>query len=564
MSGVTPGQTVSIGWKVSGQLVVGANGNTFRVDAGGSATGTVSSYSGTSLVITVATSTTFSSNGSVFNLSAPTAYTGILFNISPGITNDSIDTFFSDVGVYPANCDIWYTFKDSTGNFNPSTTFGSVLTTTTPAPRGHFILNAFDLNQAGVSGLTSLTSLITRARPSTGTWFQGRVWYTGVNGAQPASGDINFYTWSESIYFSQIITPGDVTSFGKCYQQNDPTDETLFALLPTDGGVLTIQGCGDIIKLFPIQNGMLIFAANGVWFLTGSQGIGFSATDYTITKISSVKTLSSNSFVDVMGLPYFWNEEGIYRVQPAQGQGIGLAVEPITLGTILSFYNSIPLDSKVYVKGDYDPINYIIKWVYRSTQERGLVDRYIYNSVLNFNIYNKAFYPYTISTGNDLPNVAGLFYINYPNSLSTPMPGFKYIAYINTFTFAEENDLTYVDWAAVSPQDYTSFFVTGYNLHGIGFNKWQPTYVYMYLRNDLPYAYTIQGRWDYAISGNSGRWSTTQTVVNGLGQNNFNMNYKRHKIRGHGESLQIAVSSVSGQPFDIMGWIILDNIDGGV
>ena len=311
---------------------------------------------------------------------------------------------------------------------------------------------------------------------------------------------------------------------------------------------------------------MLVFADNGVWFITGSQGIGFSATDYTITKISSVKSISSTSYVDVMGLPYFWNAEGIYRVMPAQGQGIGLAVEPLTIGTILSFYNEIPLDSKVYARGDYDPINYIIKWVYRSTQEDGLSNRYVYDSVLNLNIYNKAFYPYSIVTGSGsgAPFVGGLFYMNYPNSLTAPEPGFKYLAYLSTYTFAEENDETYIDWASVAPQDYTSFFTTGYNLHGKGIQKWQPTYVTMYLRNDTPYAYTIQGKWYYSISGNSGRWSSKQTVIGGLGQDNFNMVYRRHKIRGHGEALQLSVSSVSGQPFDIMGWTIIEQIDAGV
>ena len=148
----------------------------------------------------------------------------------------------------------------------------------------------------------------------------------GLDASQAATGDENFYTWTENIYFSQIVT--SINQFGYCYQANDPTDENYFNLLPDDGGVIQIQGCGAIHKLFPIQNGMLVFADNGVWFITGSQGIGFTADDYTITKISAVRVISNTSFVDVLGMPFFWNEEGIYMTQQTQN---GIQIEPLTV-----------------------------------------------------------------------------------------------------------------------------------------------------------------------------------------------------------------------------------------
>lgn len=570
ISGVTVGQNVSISWTINNQICENVQTSAF-VNVGsmiGTATGTVNSYSSGTLVINVAQSTTFSVGSGyliIQNYVGHSANSGITCIITPGSTNNAIGTFFSDVGVYPSNSDIWYTFKDDTGLFNPTTTVGSVLPSSTQAPQGHFILNTFIQNQLGLSNIAGLNSPFTTMRPSTGAWFQGRVWYSGVNASSAPQADFGFYTWTENIYFSQIITPGDTTSFGYCYQENDPTDENLFNILPTDGGVITIPGSGNIFKLFPIQNGMIIFAANGVWFITGSQGIGFSATDYTITKLSSVQSISSTSFIEVMGLPFFWNEEGIYRVVPAQQQGIGLAVEPLTVGTILSFYNDIPLDSKVYARGDYDPINYVIKWVYRSTQEAGQNDRYQYDSVLNFNIYNKSFYPYSISSTSSTPYVSGLFYLNYPNSITAPDPGFKYTCNIGSeATFAEENDDTYLDWNAVSGQNYDSYFVTGYALHGKGVFKWQPVYLYMYSRNETPISYNIQGRWDYSVAGPSGRWSTIQQVRSYLGQPNQGMLIKRHKIRGHGHVFQIMVSSVQGHPFDIMGWTMVENIDAGV
>ena len=563
LTGVTVGQEVTLSWTAS--LFVAA-GSLSHITESGSAQGLVVSYSGNVLTIEVTTNQGYFSpaNQEVLSVSS------VSWSIFPGVSNNTITTFKSDIGLYPSNTDIWYTFKDDTNTFNPTATYASVALTTTPAPQGHFILDAFNQDRQSVSGVSGLTAVSTIQRPTLGAWFQGRVWYAGINASAPAEGDMQFYTWTENIYFSQIITPGDNTSFGYCYQQNDPTDETLFALLPTDGGVITIPGCGNIYKLFPIQNGMLVFARNGIWFITGSSGLGFTANDYAVTKISAVQSVSYSSFIDVNGLPMFWNAEGIYRVVQGQnnvpyGHG-GFIVEPLTVGTILTLYNSIPLDSKIYARGDYDPINYVVKWIYRSTQESGITNRYVFDSALNFNLVNKAFYPYSFSSG---PTINGLIYVNYTNSVEAPDPIFKYIASVGSaFTFAEERDETnWLDWFSTNNVgfDYTSTFTTGFSLQGKGITKWQPVYVYMYLRNEVSSSYEIYGIWDYATAGGTGRISAKQLVQNAPSSSDqFQMFYKRHKIRGHGVVLQINISSVSGQPFDIMGWSILNQVDAGV
>ena len=393
------------------------------------AVGTINSYDGTNLVINV--TDTF---GPLYiNATPPPGQIASIAQVTVTVQSanvDQIDTWNQALGNYPSNDDIWWEYKDSTGIFNPALTFDSV-SSTSPAPQGSYVLNEFNQNRSAVSSVQGLTVISTTNRPSTGTWFEGRVWFTGVDASQVGSWENSaplFYTWTENIYFSQIIT-ATVTNFGACYEYNNPTDENLFDLLPTDGGVITIQGSGKIYKLFPIQNGMLVFAANGVWFITGSSGIGFTATDYTITKISAVQCITSYSFIDVLGLPIFWNEEGIYAVEPNQ-QG-GLTVNPLTVGTILSFYNEIPLDSKKYARGDYNPITYVLQWIYKSTQETGISDRYQFDSALSLNIYNKAFYPYSISQSAYHPYVASMFYMSYPSgavaSGTAPDPTFKYL-----------------------------------------------------------------------------------------------------------------------------------------
>jgi hypothetical protein len=476
-----------------------------------------------------------------------------------------LNTWVSAEGNYPSNSDIWYEYKDNTGAFNPATTAPFVSVGAGQSPQGHFIFSAFNQNRAVSSGISGLTAVTTNARPRCGTWFQGRVWYAGVDASQQATGDAQYNTWTESIYFSQIVnTPVD---FGSCYQVNDPTDETLNALLPTDGGVIVIQGCGSIYNLFPIQNGVLVFAANGIWIIRGNQGLGFTADDYSINKIANIQSISSTSLINVNGWPMFWNEEGIYAIAPGKEQAPygfgGLTVEPITVGTILTYYNNIPRDSKRFVRGDYNPIDYVVQWCFRSTQEAGISNRYQFDTILNLNVYNKAFYPYTISPDN-VYYISDIIYMSYPSGILDPT--FKYFATDGTnISFAEERDDTnWVDWFSVDNTgvDYVSYFITGYNLHGKALMKWSSNYIYMYANNSNPYAYTIQAIWDYANTGNSGRYSTIQTITNY--SPNFSSVFRRHKLRGHGMSMQIKVSSVTGQPFAFYGWAMSDLIDDSI
>lgn len=527
-------------WVVASVAPLAVGDRLFITSASDVMTGVITAIVGTTLTVSIITATG-SSTSSSWSLSVLPGYPG---------------GFAQAAGAYPSNSDVWWYFKDSTGVFNPSGTLNNVTLGAGPAPKGFFLLKAWNQDRSAVSGVPGLTVVSTTVRPKTGTWFQGRVWYTGVDAP----------SFTESIYFSQVVSE-DTSAFGKCYQTNDPTSSELFGLLSTDGGVIKIQGSGSIYKLFPLQNALIVFAANGVWYLTGSQGIGFTANDYTIVKLSSVRSISSTSVIDVQGLPMFWNEEGIYSVEPAkQGTSLlnsplhvnPLEVNPITVGTILSFYNNIPLQSKKYVRGDYNPIDYLVQWSYRSTNESSVTDRYQFDSILNYNNFNKAFYPYSLpSTGNTF--IHGVRYVSSPGGSTAPSSTFKYLCSTSSsgtyaFTFAEENSATFNDWFTVDNVgiNFISYFVTGFKLHGQGQRRFQIPYIYVFSRADEPISYKIQGLWDYATDRNSNRWSVPQMTNNFSPR--FGMIFRRHRIRGQGIVLQIKVSSADGQPFDIMGW----------
>jgi hypothetical protein len=480
-----------------------------------------------------------------------------------------VTTWHGAEGNYPANSDIWWLYKDTTDAFNPGLMAANVQQNVSAAPKGTNLLNPWKQQRSAISGIAGLADITTTTRPTNGCWFQGRVFFTGTNSSQQPTGDEPYYTWTENVYFSKIVeTPND---FGKCYQTNDPTAQDLFAILPSDGGVITIQGSGAIYKLFPLRFGLLVFAANGVWFISGSTGVGFAANDFTVTKISSIECISGTSFIEVQGFPMFWNEEGVYKVVPSQQAGsahspdIQLDVQNMTIGTILTYYQTFPLISKKFARGDYDQLNYIVQWVFRSTAESGISNRYTFDTVLNLNVVTGAFYPYTISNGGT-SSICDVKYIQSPGGSGAPSPVFKYITQNGlAVTFSEENDFThFVDFFSENSAGYnfTSYFVSGYVLPGQGLRKVQIPYLYLFFRESTNTACTVQSIWDFASAGASGKWSPKQLITNN--QQNFAMVYRRVRLLGRGMATQVKVSSVPGVPFDIMGWSVWNLVNQGV
>lgn len=563
---------------------------------------TVTSYSGTTLV---ANCTSFSEPSGYFVID------GAASNVIATVNTGLIGTWFSDIGDYPSNSDIWWTYADTSGVFDPTTTIGNVSTIQGQAPQGHYILSAFTQQRSAASGITGLTDVTTSTRPSTTAWFQGRVWYSGVNASFTPIGDATYYTWNQNIYFSQIITDlNDVSDFGTCYQQEDLTSQNLFDLLPDDGGVIRIADCGQIVKLYPIQGALIVFATNGIWTITGNTGLGFTADDYSVNRLSTIRCVSGTSFVDVLGFPMWWTQEGIYTIRVDVTAG-GLRVDSLTDTTIKTFYQAIPLQSKQYAVGYYNPLTFTVTYLYRSTVATTYDQNFIYDSALSFNTITGAWSPWTFANNVRIHGI-----LTNPIGQRTDVLGSPE-GYVNSylcsyasggnylFTFAQTiNNTEWVDWFTYDGvgQNYTSYFECGYRVHGQGAKRFQTNYVFMYSNNSVATQYTIQGFWNYARqtvqytgdypgpvgpvnylllesgsnllleSGTDLLLESTQETLAPVtsvqtmkhdGQSS-DYAYRRVKLRGNGLAATILVSSVQGQPFHIVGWAIYETINQGV
>jgi len=373
-----------------------------------------------------------------------------------------------------------------------------------------------------------------------------------------------FYGMSNKVIFSQIVESKN--QYGKCYQANDPTNEEISDLLPSDGGVISIVEMGEVVHLFPSYNSLIAFATNGIWQISGSAGVSFRADDYTITRLSDQGTESSKSFVNIRGVPMWWGVQGIMTLQYDPQFG-NFSVVPVTEETIDTFIQDIPINNRKYVKGTVDSTNRIASWLYSDSLSFD-PNAPVYNKVLNMNMLTQAFYPWTVPS-SEVFKVVGINNIN--PTVVNPESVFKYTVVstlgaapgtTNLF-FAEATNPGYKDWSGAQEQDYQSYFITGYKLDGDAQRDLQLNYVTVFMEVEANSNAFLQGVFDFATNGNSGRWSTSQSCYD-QAPSNANISMRKLKIRGRGKAIQLRFKSESGKPFNIIGWGIWESVNATV
>lgn len=485
-----------------------------------------------------------------------------------------ISTYFTDISRYPSNNKQWWLGKDTSGVFTPALlnkfAFGN-----NRSPRGHYIVNAFYTDRTAMSGVPGLAVESTAERPPTVAFFSGRVWYA----------------CNSTVYFSQVLDNKGKAGF--CYQEADPTSEDIPDLVATDGGVVPIPESGRIVRIMPSGGGMIIFATNGLWYISGTQA-GFSAVDISTSKISPVGTESPNSVVDVNGQIFWWSKIGIQAM--AQKSGMFGVIDGvfdktnITEDTIQTFFtHEITDEAKQYVKGLYDPVTNTVQWLYKSAD---VTQKYFYNRILNYDVTLTAFYPWSVS--NNGPYITGSFLTQSINEIvddSTPIREsfFKYfvaspVASSFGFTFALFNNTNFADWQKFDNVGvaYNSYVETGYELLEDAMREKQALWVVPMFRRteslyvasgedytvDKPSSCMFQVKWDWASSSASNKWSTKREAYRFVRLPNFSEDnlafdtgfpvvVTKQKVRGSGRAIQFRFESARiGYDFDLLGWSV--------
>jgi len=491
----------------------------------------------------------------------------------------------------------WYSGKDATGTYDAAE-WNKIYTGTTLTGNGHYILDFFNKNRTSASGISGLTTEVETSRFSTIANFAGRAFYAGLNSAKN----------TDIILFSQLIT--DFNKLGECLQQNDPTSEQISDLLDTDGGTIRIAGAVGIKVLYVIDASLYVFADNGVWRIEGIDGV-FSPSAFAVKKVTDVGIVDASSFIVADGSPIWWSRNGIHTLD--FDGATGRPVESnLTLGTIQSYWDLIPNESKTKLKTAFDSVNKRAYWSWPD-QDEGVESKV--NNILVLDAALRAFYPWYIEdAGTDTDCVVGFeFYSGFGASLSaldvvttngddvvttagddvisqqvanvaTGSPAI--IALIrdnatNKITMGSFSGDDFLDWGTTN---YSSYAEAGYDFMGDLLLKKTAPYVTTYMRltetawegneetgyqPDNPSSMFVTSFWDFKSASSSSPQQAYRfkrmPVVNSSNLLDFNhpesVIVTRMKLRGKGRSMRIKFESEQGKDFILLGFSILGGVN---
>lgn len=481
---------------------------------------------------------------------------------------------------YPSNADIWWLNKRTAFGDDPAEDGAEIFDSrmaqrytlgNTPAPKGYYIYDAFNINRTSRTGISGLSSESAgSARPSVCAFYAGRVWYAGTK----APG------YSSRIYFSQLIERDD--QFGKCYQINDPTSETTFDLIDTDGGVMELPLMEEVTAMTIIRDSLLIMGTNGIYVIRGSDTGPFRATNYVVEFISNVGVENHKSVVEVDTGLLWWGTDSIYAMTPDQ-VGLSFQVQNISKQTIQSLIDQVPFSKRAFIKGAFSKREQIVRWIYSDLQE---LDDYEYNRVLEMNINGPAFYPHTLDLTAG-PRVKGIIVVS-GQGLSTFNEDITTIALENVttvslevvqteedvfvpnpevFKFFTRNgvDMTYseiwrsthTDWQTTfaGGVSFSSRCTSGFRIRGELLRNFNSTPIVFVVRNsDESPSLLVSGIWDYGS-----HQSMKQELYYKVVPQAQDYIVRRVKIRGKGKSLQLDFESVGDSPFNLLGWSTFDH-----
>jgi len=321
-----------------------------------------------------------------------------LCNATGGVGGLSVGTEID----WPSNADQMIvgivTNSDGDLEFTPSF-IREGFTGNTPAPKGHFILEAFNQDFDAALDCPGTGSRIFENRPEAVAFHQGRAFFTSAN-VQGRIGGV--------LYSQQLVVPDKE---GNCFQEADPTADQINDLIDTDGGFLPMPGVGEIYKLMEVGTGIAVIASNGVWFITGADGNGLSATNIRLDHSSTIGALSASSVVQAEGSIFYFGIDGI--IQGSVDELGGLQMNNITQQVIQTFYINISAAARRDATVVYLPEQRKIYWAYRDalaaagTTSRSF-DKFL---ILDFDI--GGFYKYSIKqqVGTVFPEIVGLSFV---------------------------------------------------------------------------------------------------------------------------------------------------------
>lgn len=380
-----------------------------------------------------------------------------------------------------------------------------------------------------------------------------------------------FYASGSTVYFSQVLqSDNDV---GRCYQNNDPTSSEIPDLLDTDGGVVFLEDSRNIKCMTPFRSGVLVFAGNGVWYISNPDG-GFKATAYNLQKVTEFGITSVRSVVVAGDTVYYFSPNGVMQI--VANEFDVLKAEDITEQSIRSYY--LRIFSGRQVSGVYDSKNQQCIWWPRVEGQSAI----IYDMRLD------AWYPQASSgTGTRIERPFKIENAIY-------FPSEKTTGGVTSYNFAAMNDTTFKDFDV----DQTAYIISGPEHLGKFAHKKSITQATFLMKKtetqvldivdgeyvfDSPSGCLFQARWNYPGSnagndlyGNTGASGTGREIQLYNPYNRFfvpdtypadfdtgEMLLKRKlNIRGSGDMVQFVFKAEPEKDLQLLGYSVVYKMKG--
>ena len=489
--------------------------------------------------------------------------------LNQGWDETKINTYHTSQTKYPSNSLIWWFGKNTSGDFDV-TTLTKVYFGSTPAPKGHYVLDYFYQDRTTASGVQDIDTIVKDRYVCDVAFFAGRF----------------FYLTSSTVLFSQIIKE-DIRNIGKCYQDADPTSQTVSDIVATDGGEIIFQelGYGKAIKKFPL--GLIVFGDKSVYSIQSTAGNTFTATQYQTQFVTHAGIAGGKSVVNAEDVLFYWSPQGIYQITVDQISGTQAIANSVSANTIQQWYNNLPEFSKENCVGAYDYANRRIVWVYPTDKD----NLETHDGVLVYYLDFQAFIPSKISTtGGKLLTV---FETTIPSYIIPSIELYAgedeigagsddvivkdfgeeygrnfsvcYLGYITSY-----DRLFFCDFSSREFIDFNTGFYNSYMLSypitfGSTFNKkYMPEIQCYFLRTEedeltngsylAPSSCYVRARWKWGENSDSHKWDITQEGYIRIPRfMNFRYVNGKIRIKGSGPAMQLMMESKDDNDFKLSG-----------
>ena len=553
---------------------------------------------------------------------------------------DPLTSFYSTASAYPSNSDSVTQALYADANLSSGRTLERFFTQdlfsnplgASKTAVGYFIIDALERGASRVAQEAAnrttyplITHAITPSQlpedktpggASVVAEFSGRAWYAGFSG-ELVDGDSRSPRMSSYILFSQLVS--NISDIGLCYQEGDPTTKDTPELVDTDGGYIRIDGAYGINRIENMSGSLIIMAENGIWRITGTSDSGFTATAYTVEKVSDRGCPNPKSSIVVDNTMFYWAEDGIYHLR--LGELGGWEAVNISINKIQNLFEAIPEKDKIKVTGSYDRLQRKVRWLYKIDLDEDTDTMELVLDVLLTGFYSNRL----TGVADSIPRVVDIFQsTTYQVALTdeqvtvggadVTVNGFdvtttatsradvergelSYLVVTSldgniNYTFCNYTDQDFIDWKSHDGVgvDAYAYMITTY-LSGTDFQRGkQVPYVHTHMRKtetgisedgagnliiENPSSCLMQVQWDWSSNNGSGRWSRPYQVyrhrrpyIPSSLPDDYDTGYStvttRSRIRGFGKVLAVKIYSEPQKDLHIYGWSVLFNVNNNV